>query len=443
MYANTIKLALCICLFLTIPSYTEQQILTAITTIARITYNVAKLSGNVNSILDILFGGESGGITTQDLDEAVESITRNINAAKMDILNSILLQSKFDRIDDAVIGIRSSLTDLKNCIEAKEPTSRHEFQKLFIKRYESDGIEMKIRFLPQVLTYEVPGRSGQLLSLLTETTRCNLTALYEFQIFYLDLLSSGIALEMAYLKVTTHIQTKNAMEYWHTPCENIQQAFEKVVNECESKFVTYANEDIADAASPVDLWAKNNRWFPLKLNDVFFSQARQSFQFVYVEYEDGSMVWTKTGQNNRYSVFYDNPPKRYTLSPYTLANATGLLQAAIKGEDDKEAAKNIGTSTKNFLSAFGYGVQTLLVIFDNGGFTEIPSKESPALKAELKGIKMKYCDQRDDGCKDAETCGDTCNIVKEPVGNFKIYAYIYKVKAASQGNRIMLDVEIL
>ncbi|XP_045172976.2 uncharacterized protein LOC123534694 [Mercenaria mercenaria] len=438
MDAKAIKLALCTCLFLTIPTGTEQQVLTVMKTIAGITYNVVEFSGEVTNVMDILSGGGSGGITTQYLDKAVESITRNINAAKMDVLNSILLQSKFDRIDDAVIGIRSSLTDLKNYIEANELRSKHEYQKLFIKRYDTDGIEMKIRFLPQVLTYEVPGRSGQLLSLLTETTRCNLTALYEFQIFYLDLLSSGIALEMAYLKVSTHVQIQNAMEYWRNPCENIQQAFEKVVNECESKFVTYANEDIADTASPTALWTKNNRWFPWKLNDVFFSQARQSFQFVYVEYEDGSMVWTKTKQNNRFSVFYDNPPELCTLPSNTLENATELLKAAIKGEDDKEAAKNIGTSAKNYLSTFGYGVKSLLVIFDNGGFTEIPSKESQALKAELKGIKMKYCDAAEIRCKAADWGGgwnDMYDLVKEPVGNFKIYAYIYKESVGGKSKK--------
>ena len=67
----------------------------------------------------------------------------------MEILSAIVLRSKLDRVDDAVIAIHSSLIDIKHLLEAQ--TGAVELLELFVKRYEEHEVIKHVRFLKVLL----------------------------------------------------------------------------------------------------------------------------------------------------------------------------------------------------------------------------------------------------------------------------------------------------
>jgi hypothetical protein len=101
----------------------------------------------------------------------VDKFPKEITTSTNEIIISIGLRSKLGLIDDAVVGIHSSLKDTVNILESKTLTERDAYKRLFVKRFEQNGIIKYIRFLPELLSYTIPGASGKLTDLLADHTR--------------------------------------------------------------------------------------------------------------------------------------------------------------------------------------------------------------------------------------------------------------------------------
>ena len=89
-----------------------------IKTIAKATKSLA-LAIEVKNALTELVGGNSNNDQEFDVDRLVAELGNLIDTAKMEILSAIVLRSKLDRVDDAVIAIQSSHMDIKNVLEAQ------------------------------------------------------------------------------------------------------------------------------------------------------------------------------------------------------------------------------------------------------------------------------------------------------------------------------------
>ena len=97
---------------------------------------------------------------TSDENTLLADIQKSITNSKTEILESILLQSRFDKIDDAVISVHSSLVDFEAYLDAS-PNELETLKQQFIKRFDDNSVISHIRFLPELLTYSIPGTTGE------------------------------------------------------------------------------------------------------------------------------------------------------------------------------------------------------------------------------------------------------------------------------------------
>ena len=112
---------------------------------------------------------ELGGEKSDAKEELVAELSDLIDTAKMEILSAIVLRSKLDSVDDAVIAIHSSLIDIKHLLEVQ--TGAIELLELFVKRYEEHEVIKHVRFLGTLLSYVSPGDNVDLITLIREGTR--------------------------------------------------------------------------------------------------------------------------------------------------------------------------------------------------------------------------------------------------------------------------------
>ena len=83
-------------------------------------------------------GGEKSDAQEFDKVELVAELNDLIDTAIMEVFSAIVLRSKLDRVDDAVIAIQCSLKDIKDVLKAE--TGADELLKLFVKRYEEHEV---------------------------------------------------------------------------------------------------------------------------------------------------------------------------------------------------------------------------------------------------------------------------------------------------------------
>lgn len=191
---------------------------------------LAKVSG-VNDVVSFaknvlgVVTGESLSISNEEL---LKDIQHSIEAAKTEVLNSITSQARYEQIDDAVITVGSSLKDLQDYLQATS-SEKDSYKQQFIDRFDSNAAIKHIRFLPELLTYTIPGTSGDtLINLFTASAKCNRNRIRSFKTFYMNLISDGIALEVAYLQMK-NLNADQTVTDWTaemTPIRNIFQTLE-------------------------------------------------------------------------------------------------------------------------------------------------------------------------------------------------------------------------
>lgn len=337
--------------------------LSTVASVARVVYNILDEASNFKEIFSQLDQGKSPD--DDKLNKAFAVLSARIDSSKADIITNVMLQSKLELIDDALIAMHSSLIDLKEILLAKTKSEREQLERIFVHRFEEHDVIKHIRFLPDILEYKIPGTSSNLVDLFADNTRCNMTAISEFQHFYTKLLSDGISLDVVHILLTSNLTLNVTIEDWRIQIDMVSRVLDNQVKHCISKFSDYENEDIQAANDAVTLWTNNGNRYPWIKCDVMFLKPFGTFQFLYIKHTEDHLFWYRSDLN-KIAIFYNkNETKR---DPAILANATEKFKSAIQGMSDENAAKNVGIAVEDHLKVQGYSVKALVVFFEGGDF---------------------------------------------------------------------------
>jgi hypothetical protein len=313
-----------------------------------------------------LFNG-SDGPHRMDNSAIVKKLQERISASTETFKTSLGLSAKLGLIDDTVIDIHSSLADIINILEAKTPTERDEYSKLFVKRFEDNDLIKYIRFLPELLTYSIPGAQSKLIDLLADNTRCNMTALDAFRKFYVNLLSEGISIHLLYLHLSTKLPLNKTIAKWDASLEGIATIFDRKQASCMMKFPVLAQEDVNNAVDAVTLWSDNKQRYPWKTSDVMFLKPYGTFQFLYHKSRENHLFWQKTSTRNKIAVF--NDINETLILPEVFVNVSETIKSSIEGEWDDNAAQHVGLAVEKLLNDQGLTINAIVVFFDGGDFS--------------------------------------------------------------------------
>ncbi|XP_045179397.2 uncharacterized protein LOC123539007 [Mercenaria mercenaria] len=385
-------------------------------------FDIYDLTKNVLETLGIL--DEESPVEKEELDSLLNEIDERINSAKYDINTNILIQSRLQIVDDAVIIFRSLLIDLENILQPQTAENRMKCKNTFLSRFENEDAITHIRFLPDLLSYQIPGTSAPLADLFADLTRCNMTALEEFKWYYRKLVSDGMALQMTQLQLVQSPLLNKTLERWVKRNEDLERTFVTRTNACMNKFAIYADEDIRLATDAQLLWKSNNMRYAWKINDVIFLKPFGTFQFLYTK-SVGKELFFSRGRSNKIVIFTE---KNDTCSQNaTLENAKSALKSAIISDRDENAAKHVGIAAENVFREQGYIIRALLVYFNGEEFAEenvIVDNASSVIQISIDKVQLTYCSSW--GVKCALDPGGAFGALKNVEGSMKVYAYVAK-----------------
>jgi hypothetical protein len=323
--------------------------------------NVVRTGVEIVKIVD------NKGVRLSHINDIVDGLKGNIRSSTSGIKTSIGLSSRLGLIDDTVINIHSSLIDVVNILEATTMTNRDEYTRLFVKRFEDNEMIKYIRFLPQLLTYNIPGASGKLIDLLADNTRCNMTSLDAFKYFYVNLLSDGIAIDLLYLHLSTKLPLNKTINEWNASLIKVANIFDNKQASCMTKFTEFAQEDENNAVAAVTLRSNNKQRYPWKRSDVIFLKSIGTFQFLYHKSRENHLFWQKSSPRVKIAVF--NDINDTFVKPDILVNFSQTLKSSMEGKWDDEAALHVGQLVENHLEEQGLAITSLVVFFEGGKFS--------------------------------------------------------------------------
>lgn len=417
---------------------------TAVIKTAGTAYDVLNLGLDLMQFMETFDNEEAG----ENLDELVNILAARIDASTTKLITTVLLQSKLERIDDAVINIHSSLIDLQNFLQASTPDERNEYKKLFVSRFVEHDVIKHIRFLPELLYYTIPGTSGKLVDLFAENTRCNMTAIYEFKLYYAELVSDGIALQLIYIRTSSNLSVNRTIEYWSEKVNKVNLIFDAQENSCKYQFSKYAEEDLRASQNASILWVNNKERYPWKTCDVIFLKNYRTFQFLYLKHTGDYLFSDMAGDRSKISIFHSKIEAKPNIAKFSKVN--DKCESAIKGQDDEEAAKNIGICVEKYCTDLNFSINALLVFFDGGDFSSeaiIIDPDSSSLAFTFEDVTLRFCHKSGLQCKaDIFNWLDGTETV---AGKMRVFAYVQpstqevKIYKESSGPRINCFTEFI
>ena len=99
-------------------------------------------------------------------------------------------------------------------------------------RFDSNSVIAQICFLPELLTYPIPGLNGEtLMSRFTKNATCNETKIKAFHSFFLHLISVDTALQVIHIQLS-YIDPSNSVHFWVVKILTILEIFDKAEEKC-------------------------------------------------------------------------------------------------------------------------------------------------------------------------------------------------------------------
>ena len=224
------------------------------------------------SLVELLDDEESGGVTQEDLDklkaDLLQDIGTMIEETESSILLNVMLQTGVNRLETIRNAIKSSLGDLSDYLKTTTSTDQTTYRDLFVKRFEEHNVIVYIRELPTLLTDSIPELSKSMISLIWDTTNCNMTAVMQIETFYANLVSEAATLEYAHTRFKNYSLVVVEAE-WNESLAKIQDAFDTMVNECVDRFLSSMTEEFKQDMPLENLKRQSSERYNWRWNDLF------------------------------------------------------------------------------------------------------------------------------------------------------------------------------
>ena len=372
--------------------------------------------------------------TNEDVQAQLEDVRRGleklIQSSTTDIIREITLQNKLDRIETIVKELRSLLIDMKNYVLA-DVLDREDYKSLFLNRFDQRVVAM-IRELPGLLAYTIPGLSEPLVDLILDKSNCNMTAIYEFQLFYADLLSDGTTLQFVFRELS-NMTSADVEEFWKEKLPGVQGQFDKMEKTCKERQPGYTADEIKQNINAVTMYKNCKERYTWALCDVLYYPPMGTHQFHYHKSVPDVMFWNKKSSSgrNQIMVIGDTDETYKAWDPKTiksaLASKEDTFRSVIAGSEDSSAALKIGNAVEDFVKKKGFLIKAIIVFFDAkrlGKISQVVDKDSPGAYVNVDDVTLKYCYSSGIACTFARW--DLFNFNddwKAYTGTFHVYVY--------------------
>ena len=224
------------------------------------------------SLVELLDDEESGGVTQEDLDklkaDLLQDIGTMIEETESSILLNVMLQTGVNRLETIRNAFKSSLGDLSDYLKTTTSSDQTTYRDLFVKRFEEHNVIVYIRELPTLLTDSIPELSKSMISLIWDTTNCNMTAVMQIETFYANLVSEAATLEYAHTRFKNYSLVVVEAE-WNESLAKIQDAFDTMVNECVDRFLSSMTEEFKQDMPLENLKRQSSERYNWRWNDLF------------------------------------------------------------------------------------------------------------------------------------------------------------------------------
>ena len=332
------------------------------------------------------------------LEEIRKDMTRMISSSTTAVIREITLQNKLEKIEDTVSEIRSLLIDLENYIDAENEVGRLAFKKLFLERF-NQRVAAMIRNLPTFLTFTIPSFSEPLIELIRDKANCNMTAIHEFQMFYVNLLADASTLQLVFRELSD-IPSDDVIEFWEGKLPSIQWQFDDMEASCKKRFPKSAAEEIKQDIDANTLYKNCKQRYTWAFCDVLYYAPMGTHQFHYHKSVSEFMFWNGASSSGRNQIAAigdtGKAPKTWNngaMNSALKANVSSF-KAVISGSEDVSAALNVGVAVEKFVKDKGFGIKGVIVFFDATALettSRIVDGSSPAAYVNVEAVTLKYC----------------------------------------------------
>ena len=384
-------------------------------------------------IVNLIRNRNSGSIEDlqAQLEEVRRGIERMIKSSTTDIIREITLQNKLNRIESIVKEMQSLVIDMKDYVLADNEIDRESYRILFLERFDQRVVAM-IRELPGLLTYTIPGLSVPLVDLILDTSKCNMSAIHNFQLFYADLLSAGSTLQFVFRELS-NITSEDVEHFWNESLPGIQEQFDNMEKTCKERLPEYAAEEIKQNIEADVMYTNCKERYTWAWSDILYYPPMGTYQLHYHTSVAGSMFWNGASSSgrNQIMVIGNNDGTNKTWDPKAinsaLASNNDTFYSVIDGSEDSSAAMKIGKAVEEFLKRKGFLLKAIIVFFDAealGNVTYKLDKDSPGAHVSIEGVTLTYCYNTGVVC--TITRWDFLNFNdewREYTGTFNVYVY--------------------
>ena len=309
--------------------------------------------------MNIIRNRNSGSIEDlqAQLEEVRRGIERMIKSSTTDIKREITLQNKLNRIESIVKEMQSLVIDMKNYVLADNEIDRESYRILFLERFDQRVVAM-IRELPGLLTYTIPGLSVPLVDLILDTSKCNMSAIHNFQLFYADLLSAGTTLQFVFRELS-NITSEDVEHFWNESLPGVQDQFDNMEKTCKEKLPEYASDEIKQNIEADVMYRKCKERYTWAWCDVLYYPQMGTYQFHYQTSVAGFMFWNGASSSGRNQVMIigDNDEEYNTWDPKEVSTALSsngdTFRSVVDGSEDSSAAMKIGKAVEEFVKKKG------------------------------------------------------------------------------------------
>lgn len=396
-------------------------------------------------VVDLIRKQNEGSV--EDLKAELEAVQREmermIAASTTAIIQEITLQNKLERIENIVNQLQSLLIDVNNYVLADNEGDRQNYKNLFLERFDGTAVAM-IRSLPELLSYTIPGLSKPLLALIRDKSRCNMTAIDGFQLFYNGLLSAGCTTQFVFRELS-NITLADVEKFWSEHIPYVQRQFEELEKTCKERLPENAAKDIKQTISAKVMFENCKKRYTWAWCDVLYYPPMGTFQFHYHTSVPDFIFWNGASSSGRNQVMAiesaDKKVKQWNAKEMNKALASNYdsFRSGIDGSEDSSAAKKVGNAVEEFVKKKGFLFLAVVVFFysnDLGNVSQVVDKDSPVAYVSIDGVTLKYCYNN----------GVTCALArwnlfnfnddwKEYAGTFHVYVYPCATTSESASSR--------
>lgn len=409
---------------------TSQSGALAVLNIFKTGFDIFKTGFQIVNVIRKQNSGSFEDIQNQ-LEAVQQDMERMIKSSTTVIIREITLQNKLDRIESVVNELQSLLVDMENYVLADNEVDRANYKSLFLKRFDQRVVAM-IRSLPGFLSYTIPGLSEPLVDLIRDKSKCNMTAIYGFQLFYADLLSDGSTLQFVFRELA-NITSEDVEDFWIEHLPGVQKQFDNMEKICKGRLPEYAVDEVKQSIVAETLQKNSKERYTWAWCDVLYYPPMGTHQFHYHKSVPDFMFWNGASSSGRNQIMVIGDIGETYRSwdkveiNRALTSNKDAFRFVIAGSEDSSAALKVGNAVEEFVKQKGFLIKAVIVFFGASGLGKVSSvvdKDSPAAYVRIDGVTLKYCYNSGFACTFAKW--DLFNFNddwKTYTGNFHVYVF--------------------